>query len=276
MQDSEEGHPQGGDPLGPDVDADATPNGWLLNPASSLVLFLGNETVIAGLVQRVLMAAQATPTYLSFTQAHLPADRSETQAAIMRLMQFAKTDAAFAAEEIKNEFNTVLSHHAVAIWAAVESTIEQLLINHIRKAPDSKERILASHPAIKGERLKTTTERDARSTIRIWESSLTERSTIERAILMLNAFGVALQLDSNTKRQLTEMAEMRNVILHRRGRADQRLLEKCSWLRVKVGQEVRINPERLGGYIDASHKFAIELMGRLTKSPYIYIRQGDS
>jgi hypothetical protein len=258
-----------------DIYSDDSLNGWLIGPAGNLVFFLGNEMIISGLTQRAIIAAHSLPAFIAFAKANLPSESQETTDALENLLNLANTDANFASEEIDNQFNTVLSHHAVSTWAAIEATIEQTLVAHIRKVPDSGTLMTNVTPKLSGIKIKTVTERDAKNSIRIWEQNINSQSVIDRALIMLSAFGLSLSLPNAVKQDLSEMAEARNILLHRIGRVDDRFLSKCPWIMLKVGDIFRMNDEKMSKYFDAAHAFAIGLVEQTTMSPYLRFKPGN-
>lgn len=255
-----------------DVHSDKSLNGWLLTPATNLVSYLANQTMIAGLTQRTMIAAEAMPTFLVLAQKALPPDQVHAHTAIKKLIAGAATDAAFAADEIANGFNTIFSHHAVAMWGAVETTIEQTLVSHIRKLPDAAAVVAGSASSLNTGKLRTTTEREAKATIKMWEQAIKIDSAMGRSVKMLKAFDINISLSSDLSRELDEMSEIRNIIVHRAGFADERFMKKCPWTKSKAGDFLTVDRARLDRYISATHKFAVALVGGAVKSKHIEIK----
>ena len=86
---------------------------------------------------------------------------------------------------------------------------------------------------------------------------------------MLGAFGLKITLDENKQKLLSELSELRNVILHHGGFVDQKFKEKCPWRNEMVGDRINIDSELLGLYFDAASEFAKKLMQEAAKSSYI-------
>lgn len=256
------GMSQSGDP--------EAPNAWLLDPASNLVRFLGNEIVVAGLTRTALVLTEASPWLFKAAAKGLPPNNRSGLVAIGRLMKQAQSDSVFASSEMQTGFKTVSSHSAIAIWAAIETAIEQTLLNHIRKLPNSKELMAASAPALKADKIQTGTEGDIRKALRRWEASLDDGDAVERALRMLAAMQVDLVIPEEIRRKLTEMGEVRNVLMHRGGIADEWTVSKCPWLGISPGDELVIDDAKLETFIDAAHRFAVCLIGACAKSPYAY------
>jgi hypothetical protein len=250
------------------------PNSWLLDPAGNLVLFLSNEIVVAGLSKNAIALAEASPWLFRAAIKGLPPGSKSSLLALTRLMNRAQSDSAFAAEEAKNGFRTICAHSAVAIWAAIETAIEQTLLNHIRQVPDSKAMMAAIAPSLKVDKLQTSSEADVRKLLRRWEGALDESDSARRAIQMLAAMKLQLALPEETRRCLTEMGEVRNALLHRGGVVDDWFVSKCHWLGLKPGDALIVDEAKLEAFIDAAHKFSVALIGACAASPFAYTVPG--
>lgn len=254
-----------GDPLN-----DATLNGWLLTPASNLVSFIAEEMVIAGLVERAIVTMVGLPTILAAATRQIPADNTKAQANMRALIEQSHVNSGFAEQEQKTGFQRIRSHQAVAAWAAVETSIEHLLVNLIRRLPDAERLILAHTPnaKLKPDRMKASVQ-GAKSAIQQWERLLFATETMERQIAMLSAFQLNVSLLEGSSRMLSEMAGLRDVILHNAGIFDQRFRERCPWRSEAVGAHVAFDRTSMTRYYDAAHDFALALIRAIIASPYM-------
>ena len=248
---------------------DNTPNGWLIGPASNLVLFVGNERVVCSLTQRVLRTADILPGLFTIAGPQIIKQQPDVAEALARMVQYSASDAAFAAEEIKNEFATILSHHAVALWAGVETALEQTILGLIKRVPDAHDLIIEHSPTLNAEKFKTKTANDAEKALSIWEQAI-KANSFDRSVEMLRALKVNTNPTSEDRRALVELSEVRNVLLHRGGFVDARFLGKCPWIKLKVGDQFKVDGGRLDTYFDAAGRFASDLIGATVKCPYIY------
>lgn len=92
-----------------------------------------------------------------------------------------------------------------------------------------------------------------------------------RQLLMLQALGLHIEFSPGNEQLLSELAELRNVILHRGGIVDQRFKDKCPWRPDKIGDRVRVSYELMKRYFEGAGDFAVKLIGAVAKSPYVYI-----
>ena len=208
------------------------------------------------------------PLLLKTVQDYAP-PQGETLSSFRRLIELSSTDNSFAKEEIENGFNTICSHHAITTWAAIETTIEQILVSLIQKVPTSITLIEKSVPNLNTKKMRTTTADDAKRTIRSWEGAIGLSATMDRTLHMLGAFGLIVELDEEHKRNLSELAELRNVILHKGGRIDKRFKDKCPWRQDEIGGALHINRSQLGNYFEAASSVATKLMQSAVDSRYM-------
>ena len=254
-----------------DPSADSTVNGWLLTPATNLVEFVANETLICALTQNVMVTAPVLPTVLVAAAPYLAAANPEALAVLASAVKSSDAVAEFAKAEIDAGFATILSHHAVAMWAAVETASEQTLVNLIRKVPTAHEVIVEASPSLNAEKVRTKTSNEADKALNLWRGALKMHS-FDKDIFMLDAFGLKLNLSPPHRQALVEMSEVRNVLLHQGGFVDAKFLTKAPWVPLKVGQKLAISRTRMTAYVDAAHAFASALIGAAVRSPYIVRR----
>jgi hypothetical protein len=250
--------------------ADPTPNAWLIDPPFVLYKFLGNELAVAGLTKTGVMLAEMAPWLFKAATKGVPKNNPKAMLALGRLIKQSREQSPFAAEEMSTGFKTICGHSAIAIWAGIETAIEQMLVNHIQKLPDIKELMALVAPALKLEKVQTTTEADARRSVRKWEAALDDPDALVRAIKMLGAVGLEIELPEKDHRLLVEISEVRNVLLHRGGVIDRGFIAKCPWLGVKTGDELVIDEARLEEFTDAAQAFAAAFSKAVVNSPYLF------
>lgn len=253
--------------------SDTSLNGWLITPATNLVSFIANETVVCGLTRRVLRASELLPSLLAMAEHTLVSTTPNVLPALNRFQQYTVTDAAFAKEEIENGFATTLSHHAVAMWAGIETATDQTVVNLIRKVPEAYDVIVKTTPSLNVEKVKTKTANDAKKAKDMWRNEMwkgdASKHSFDREMAMLAAFGVKVALTQAERQALIEMSEVRNVLVHSGGFVDEKMLAKLPWLKLKAGQKLRVTEARMEVYIGAAHAFTNALLGAAVNCPYI-------
>lgn len=86
------------------------------------------------------------------------------------------------------------------------------------------------------------------------------RPGVGRFNCVTQAFGFRAKISEAIERDLHELAAVRNVIVHRAGTADERLVELCPWLDLSVGHEVEVSSEGLHRYMRATSYYAAALI----------------
>jgi hypothetical protein len=61
---------------------------------------------------------------------------------------------------------------------------------------------------------------------------------------------------------LLELIEVRNIIVHKGGRADARFLRRCPWLRISSGDRLLVTEQMLHNYAHVVSYYLIEVIWR--------------
>ena len=73
---------------------------------------------------------------------------------------------------------------------------------------------------------------------------------------ILAVFGLAPVVGPNVRRALHELCQVRNVIVHCGGVADEKLIKECPWLESKVGENFQVDHPVFGWYYGAARRYA--------------------
>ncbi|MSS71104.1 MAG: hypothetical protein EXS64_06420 [Candidatus Latescibacteria bacterium] len=82
---------------------------------------------------------------------------------------------------------------------------------------------------------------------------------------ILGKLGLGGEVPDRIRRIMFELSEKRNVLIHCNGKADSRIIKRCLWLNLSVGDEVRISRKDFGRYIQSAHWYLLELIVRLNR-----------
>lgn len=250
-----------------DTNTDSSLNGWLLTPAMNLIGFVSDGLIVAAITHRALLSFSMLPKLISAAKLAIPDASRDTSAALDNLRTMVLDDADFAKAEEQRDFSTIFSHHLVSTWAAIETTIEQTLINHLINVGDSVKRIADSGITLKRKQT-ISSRRDAKKVIQIWNSQIDIQDPIDRSLVKLSLFGLKVVLDTTDKNALSEMCAARNIFAHNAGFVDDEFLEKCPWLNYQKGERFRLNFELMQRYFDAASRFAIKMVEASTTSSF--------
>lgn len=92
------------------------------------------------------------------------------------------------------------------------------------------------------------------------------RAGVTRFETLLQPLGLTGAFPEEGSKTLFELSQVRHVIMHRRGRADRRLIEACPWLGVAAGDRVRISHEMWQRYNAAVGEYVLELIQRVREA----------
>jgi len=87
---------------------------------------------------------------------------------------------------------------------------------------------------------------------------------IDRFEQMLANINLSGPVPQQYKTVIFEMQQVRNTLVHRASRADQRLVKNCPWLKLKVRDRVNITRRQYVRYQKAVCEYAVLLAQRLT------------
>lgn len=183
-----------------------------------------------------------------------------------RILNQAKTYQSFAHREMPDGFPYLFSLVAIRMWSLMESAIDDLVVDVMRLCPKTREM-----PVI--QKLK-------RPLVQFGSSSLDEQTEylvsllkeevraslqpgIGRFEAILKAVGLGGPVHDEVRRALLELSEIRHVLVHRRGKADAKLLERCPWLPFEVGATVKMREAELHLFHQACLWHVIEIERRL-------------
>ena len=168
-----------------------------------------------------------------------------------------------ALAEIQADMPLIHGSATVLIWGALEASVRDFVVRWLTRYPSAR-----LSPDLKAVKVKVVeyealaAEDRMRYLVGILEreQGASLRPGVARFECLLAPFGIHVPLDADNRRTLNELAAVRNVIVHRAGTADDRLIELCPWLGLKTGQEVKVGREAFLRYRSATSEFAAALI----------------
>jgi hypothetical protein len=163
-----------------------------------------------------------------------------------------------ALEENRNGFPLTLSHAAVALWAALEVTIPTYVAVCLRAKPE----------LLRGERFKkvrfpvsmldATPDEQFQWIVQELQDQLKtdEKLGIGRFEGLLAAAGFEVPVESYLRRDLLELSQVRNLVVHRFGVVDEAFREKCPFRNDPIGSRLKISEADYDRYQRSVREFA--------------------
>jgi hypothetical protein len=212
------------------------------------------ETCIAQLrdIQRVLTASTAGLTAVAeFPRLHQDlagfGPKVET-----RVRSYAKNiwrQGERSKVDLRRDFRLLHASAVVALWGALEVAIEDFLIAWLMNNPSAlriealqKTKIaLAEYEAL-------DREDRMRVLLRELERSVIGKQGVGCFEPLLDTFGLSGSVVKARKQGIYELQQVRNVIVHRGGRADRRFVEACPHWKAKVGEQLKLSGKDCSRY----------------------------
>ena len=177
-----------------------------------------------------------------------------------------REDARFAEVEEEQGFPRLHAHAVVDVWSALEVLREDLVVAWLVNVPES-----LSNPEVAKIRLPISeteaTEKEDRMRLvyRELERNLktNERLGVNRIEVLLSVVGLpGKEIPEEVKRNIFEMQQIRNTIVHKGSIADKRLVEACPWLGLAPGAIIRVTHEDYGRYVRSVGDYVLGLINR--------------
>lgn len=173
---------------------------------------------------------------------------------------------ASAQAEVDSGFHSLSAYVLLSICAALETLAHDFLKICIRDDPSLLKKEIASKLKLAMTDLLTLGEdekADLLATKILDEMAAPHKLGIERFHDVYEAVGFSFPVREEWRRPIREMYGVRNVILHRGGTVDRRLLTQCPWVAWELGSTVKLTSTDLIRYTGASSAYVRGLMSVL-------------
>lgn len=152
------------------------------------------------------------------------------------------------------------------LWSILETVVDDAVAHVLRRSPPAG--LPATVRSIRApifeylaadEESQTTflldcVKQDVRSSLKVG---------VGRFESLLSAVGYGGEVDDLVRRALLELSEVRNVVVHRAGKADDRIVGRCPWMKLSKGSRLQLTRRDFSRYVAASDWYAFELLHRL-------------
>ena len=176
--------------------------------------------------------------------------------------------AAKAEKESSLGFPTLHAHVAVSLWSIAETTVEDFIVDWVKFDPKflDKETI----PRVKisiGEFMMLDEDERVRYMLEEIQKHLGCASArgIEQFERLLNLCGLGGAIEDWIRKDMLELSQMRNVIVHRGSVVDRKLLRSCPWIALKPGEVITLDAATCNRYIRAFDGYMGNRMMRLVE-----------
>jgi hypothetical protein len=143
-----------------------------------------------------------------------------------------------------------------AVMLSLEHQSAVLQREEVKKIKGPVVELLAASPSERAEFLAAALAQEVRAPL---------QAGVGKYEAILHAVGLGGSVDPSVRDVVYELNQVRNVLVHRAGRADARFCESCPWLNLQTGQAVKVSTEMIERYRAAVVWYLIELMDRWAK-----------
>ena len=180
----------------------------------------------------------------------------------------AKREADLAQKEVDEGFPLLHAQTTIALWSALEATVRLFIVRWLQNyQPAMNVEVIQKLRVRIGEYERLEGEDRFFYILDRLEQELSAplRSGVSRFESLLEPFGLAGAVDEDLRRNLFELNQVRNVLVHRSGVADRRLIESCPWLEVKVGDILKMRHDTTRRYFDSVMRYSTTLIVRIAE-----------
>jgi len=168
--------------------------------------------------------------------------------------------------ETEDNFPFFHASSTVSIWGAMEAYIKDIIAICIQEDPsfletDTIQRVKIPFSIFskmsrveQNYHLVTEVERKIQSNL---------KSGISRFESLLGEFCLDGEVDDTSRRTFIELSNVRNVLVHRGGFADNKLVDNCPWLPINVGDLVKIDAKTQFRYHNEVGIYAADVQARV-------------
>ena len=177
----------------------------------------------------------------------------------------ARKEAERAKDEASRGFPLLHAHSLLGLWSALEALVEDVAVAWLIAKPDTLQRSEFAKIRVPIAEFQLLSIEDQMSYLiaEVQRDLRTEqRSGVARFERLLDAIGMGGSTPKEVGKAIYEAQQVRNVIAHRGGAADRRLVEACPWLGLKPGQPLAVSHKKFVYYLRAIHIYVVELINR--------------
>lgn len=189
----------------------------------------------------------------------------ESTEALEKAKEEAAKVAAFAVTQTSGGSPYLFSLCAVRLWALMEALVDELIVETMYDPTKCSDQDLLSR--LKGPLVEfraASAEEQAEFLAETLKQAVDAplKLGVGRFEAVLAPVGLGGQVDESVRKALFELSQIRNVIVHKSGRADRRIIEACPWLALTRGGDVVVTDKLFGKFLSASYWYLLELAGR--------------
>ena len=202
------------------------------------------------MAKRVLGERDPFPTEEHYTEAARHAKRFEI----------------FAKGETKYDFPYLYGMATSRLWSIIETMVDDLIAHLIQTRPACRQSDVVRKlegPLIEFAGAKEEDKAKYLANLLTEQVKARFKLGIGRFEAVLNQISLGGPVDPDVQKTILELSQIRHVIIHRLGKADEKLVTNCPWLNLRPGQSVRVTQTQFRRFYLAVFWYMLELDRRL-------------
>lgn len=165
----------------------------------------------------------------------------------------------------QNGFPHLYGLATVRLWTILEVFVQDLLVWIISNVPEVRDFPIINK--LKGPLLEFASASQQKQSEYILDLLYNELSaSLRRGVgkfeHVLNAIELGGSIDERVKKNIFELSEIRNIVAHRNGIADERFVTNCPWQNVNAGEPIPIYPPQFTNYCMSASWYIVEISRR--------------
>ncbi|MDQ5873165.1 MAG: hypothetical protein M3547_13280 [Acidobacteriota bacterium] len=255
-------------PTGEDADLKGVPS-WAKKPFEEFLDATERLDQLVHLSVRGIAALRGMPQLLEAiadARGELRGTDEAAQETDPDRLTHARKEAELAQREVDEEFPVLHGQATIAVWAALESAVRLFVARWIENYKPASEVEEVQKLRVKlGEYERLQGEERYFYIVDRLEQELSSplRSGVTRFETLLSPFGLSAEVDETARRDIFELNNVRNLLVHRSGIADRRFVDACPWLGLKVGERLKLDHRAYSRYGHAAVAYATQLIYRV-------------
>jgi hypothetical protein len=170
----------------------------------------------------------------------------------------------FAEREIEQGHPYLYSLATVRLWSILEAAIDEVILGLLRRGgwDESSGVTQLTGPLLPFLEATEETRAELLREKLLEAHKNSERIGVGRFESVLSPLGLGGAVDTEVRKRLLELSEVRHVIVHRRGIADRKLLLRCPWLPWDIGATAVIRRDRYASFYGSVLWYLMEIAAR--------------
>lgn len=192
----------------------------------------------------------------------------ETEAQLENAKARALNVSKFAETQTANGSPYLFSLCSVRLWALMEALVDELVVEAMQNPQDCPGKAVLAKlkgPLIDFKLAPADEQAEFLSETLKQAVDASLKLGVGRFEVLLEPVGLSGQVNEAARKVLFELSQVRNIIVHKSGKADRRIIEACPWLAAKRGETIHVNSEMFARYLMAAYWYIVEIRGRVAE-----------